>query len=172
MRDHKRRKVPIRPGASFIPNHIQNNPNLLRLASAWIRRELLLFPFLEPTSLTPTASSTHTLKDSSTATHVFPPPTPPTSNRRPTTAPFLQNYILLIIQQIDLAGAAGAAVDLIAEYLGKHEAVLFVHELRSFLGSGCASLHEWDEEGALYWFDDMGQGEVRDGTGRVLGRVP
>jgi hypothetical protein len=154
---HKRpiRVVQVTP-SSFHPSN-PDSTRLLRLAKIWIRRELSLFPFLNPT--TPNSTGT-----SSTEYH-HPP------RRRPTTAPFLTNYILAILTELDLSGSGSSfeAHTLLGEYLGALEARLFVHELKAFLNSGCDTVRQWDEEVAMYWFED--EGELRDGSGRVLGRV-
>ncbi|KPI40278.1 uncharacterized protein AB675_7786 [Cyphellophora attinorum] len=152
---HKRsiRPTQISP-SSFHPSNPSSAP-LLRLAKIWIRRELSLFSFLNPTA--PATSHHHHTAHS--------------RRPRPTTAPFLTNFVLAILTQLDLSGAGDSfqAVDLLAEYLGGSDARLFVYELKAFLNSGCGTLREWDEEVAMYWFED--EGEVRDGVGTVLGRV-
>lgn len=160
----KRSKRPLRPppptASSFQPSS-PASAHLTRLATTWIRRELSLFPFLNPTSPAPTLSNP-------TNQHQQRPSASP--RRRQTTAPFLTNYILLILQHIDLWGSAGQAIELIAEYLGQSAATLFVHELRAVLGSGVGSVQEWDEdEGLMYWFEE--EAEIRDGMGRLIGRL-
>ncbi|ETN41412.1 uncharacterized protein HMPREF1541_03347 [Cyphellophora europaea CBS 101466] len=172
------RKRPIRPNitpASFGPS-APDAQRLHRLATIWIRRELLLFPFLHPTSPEPSHPS------SFTTTPTLPTGlgvTPRSHNdggeytrppQRRTTAAHLLPFTLAVLQRIDLKGSAGQAVELLGEYLGRENAQLFCHELVGFLGSGARSVEEWDGE-VMYWFDGEGEGEVRSGKGEVLGRL-
>jgi hypothetical protein len=145
------RRHPLRLRYSTPTAFTSAPPEIHRLASTWIRRELSLFDFLSPSSSSPLI-------------------TPHSQRRKPTTAPFLHAYILAIVRAMDLRGSGGQAVALIAEYLGACEARLFVHELAAVLDSGCAALEEWDAQ-VRYWWDVGGVGEIRDGRGAVVGRI-
>lgn len=148
-----------------------SNPDrdaLLQLATIWIRRELLLFPFLHPTSIPRSDPSPSDVEYDAEYEYMRPP-------HRRTTASFLLPYLLSILQSLDLKGAAGQAQTLVSEYLGAGNAALFCHELHAFLSSGVGSVWEWDGM-VQYWFpvdggEAGGGGALRAGTGEVLGRV-
>ena len=149
-RSHSRSsRAPIRPHitpASLVAT-TPDGAKLRHLAATWVRRELQLFPFLQPTSI--------------------PPPRPPRGCRA-TTAAFLLPFVLATAARVDLAGAAGQAEVLLGEYLGRGNARLLWHELLAFLRSGVPTLAVWDG-GVQYWFEE--EGEVRNGRGELIGSI-
>jgi len=57
---------------------------------------------------------------------------------------WLVDYILAIVKTINLRSAEGAAEDLIAEFLGKEFASVFVHELHAYLRSPFMRIRDYD----------------------------
>jgi hypothetical protein len=57
---------------------------------------------------------------------------------------FLLEYILAILKTVDIKSAGGQAEDLLAEFLGKEHATLFLHELRAWMRSPYGELEVWD----------------------------
>lgn len=123
------------------PALVLREPALVSRARMWLRRELLVFSFLHP----------------DTAKHrPSPPPAPseqPGRGRRrgrmaarlrSQNAEFLLEYVVAILKTVDLMGSAGQAENMVAEYLGRDTARLFLHELRAWLRSPYTSLDEWD----------------------------
>jgi hypothetical protein len=159
---HRRSKQHVRQPVTPASFSSATNPGaatLTHLATTWIRRELQLFPFLDPSSASSLSNSTSHRRTSADG---LPRP------RRQTTPHYLLPYIMAVLQQIDLRGSAGQAVELISEYLGRSTAVLFCHELYAFLSSGTRSVGEWDEQ-VQYWFEE--EGELRNGRGQLLGSI-
>ncbi|KAG7293750.1 hypothetical protein NEMBOFW57_003807 [Staphylotrichum longicolle] len=120
--------------------------SLISRARLWIRRELQVFSFLSDPD--PSSSS------SSGSGHTQQPPTDSSSSasssilllRRRNNAEFLLEYIVAILKTVDLQGSAGQAEGMLADFLGRPHARLFLHELRSWLRSPAASLAAWDRE--------------------------
>ncbi|KAF4126147.1 E3 ubiquitin-protein ligase Topors [Geosmithia morbida] len=59
-------------------------------------------------------------------------------------AEFLLEYVVAILKTVDLMGSAGQAENMVAEYIGRETARVFLHELRSWLRSPFTRLEEWD----------------------------
>jgi len=91
-------------------------------AKRWIRRELGVFDFLDPSSA-----------DFAQA------------DRKATNAEYLLEYVVAILKSIDLKGSAGQAEELLRDFLGRENARLFLHELEAWLRSPFESLQDWDE---------------------------
>lgn len=106
------------------PLTLSSSPDLLSKARAWIRRELRVFSFLHSDS---PASSSHMATTSS-------------------NAEFLLAYIISIIRMVDLKASNGHAENLLAEFLGRENSRLFLHELQAWLRSPYTKLEEWDQE--------------------------
>ncbi|KAH7394052.1 hypothetical protein DE146DRAFT_757529 [Phaeosphaeria sp. MPI-PUGE-AT-0046c] len=106
------------------PQELSSSPELISKARAWIRRELRVFSFLHTDS---PASSAHVATTSS-------------------NAEFLLAYIISIIRMIDLKASNGHAENLLAEFLGRENSRLFLHELQTWLRSPYIKLEEWDQE--------------------------
>lgn len=122
----------------------------------FVRRELKVFDFLDPTSprFIPAVAMNHNTDD------LISP------RRKATNSEFLLEYIIAILLAIPLKGSEGQAETLLAEYLGRRNARLFWHELEAWLRSPFERLAEWD--GIVQYQDRRaGQGDtsrVRVGT--------
>ena len=106
------------------PNMVASSPDLQSRARAWIRRELRVFSFLHPDvtgrpSDAPTTSS---------------------------NAEFLLSYVVSILKMVDIKASNGHAENLLAEFLGRENTRLFLHELQAWLRSPYTKLEEWDQE--------------------------
>jgi hypothetical protein len=106
------------------PRLIANSPELQSKARAWIRRELRVFTYLHTES---EASSSHAVTTSS-------------------NAEFLLSYIVSILKMVDLRASNGHAENLLAEYLGRENSKLFLHELNNWLRSPFTKVEAWDRE--------------------------
>ncbi|KAF5001855.1 hypothetical protein FDECE_10823 [Fusarium decemcellulare] len=105
---------------------------LVSRARLWMRRELQVFSFLSPD-----ADNTEPRPgDDSARTAV--------ERRRANNAEFLLEYIIAVLKTIDIMGSAGQAEDLIADFLGRENTRLFLHELRAWLRSPFTNLADWD----------------------------
>ena len=129
------------------PQMFLRDPTLVSRARMWIRRELLVFSFLQPEQPNPTA----TRGDLSKRRQRIDP-----SRRRAQNAEFLLEYIIAILKTMDIQGSAGEAENMISEYLGRQDTQLFLHELRAWLRSPYTRLEQWDE--AVQY-----DGEIRPG---------
>jgi len=92
---------------------------LVSRARKWIRRELQVFEFLNPDR----ASG---------------------SDRRASNAEFLLEYIVAILKTVDIQGSGGQAEEMLKDFLGRENTVLFLHELRAWLRSPYVNLEDWD----------------------------
>lgn len=106
------------------PQELASSPELISKARAWIRRELRVFSFLHADS---PASSSNVATTSS-------------------NAEFLLSYIISIIRMVDLKASNGHAENLLAEFLGRENSRLFLHELQTWLRSPYTKLDEWDQK--------------------------
>lgn len=104
------------------PQIIANSSDLQSRARTWIRRELRVFSFLHPDS---TGLSTNAAATSS-------------------NAEFLLSYVVSILKMVDIKASNGHAENLLAEFLGRDNSRLFLHELGSWLRSPYAKVEEWD----------------------------
>lgn len=96
---------------------VSSSPDLQSRARTWIRRELRVFSFLHPDTDAPTTSS---------------------------NAEFLLSYIVSILKMVDIKASNGHAENLLAEFLGRENCRLFLHELESWLRSPYTKLEDWD----------------------------
>ena len=119
-----------------------SDPHLTQRARTWIRRELSLFSFLDPS---PSSSELRT-------------------DRRATNAEYLLEYIIAILKSIDLKGSQGQAEELVAEYLGRSNARLFLHELEAWLRSPFEKIRDWDRA-VQYGLEG---GRVVNGIGEIV----
>ncbi|KAK4161802.1 E3 ubiquitin-protein ligase [Cladorrhinum sp. PSN259] len=111
------------------PAMLSSTPHLLSRARTWIRRELSVFPFLSSSSSS-SSSSTSTGNNAANA------------NRE-----FLLEYILAIIKTVDIQSHSGQAESMLSDFLlDRSHAVLFLHELKSWLRSPARTLEVWDRE--------------------------
>ena len=125
---YRAQKYSLRVGSNRISRHqnvtpssFTTNPALVSRAKTWIRRELLAFDFLNPTSVSYGRS-----------------------DRRASNAEFLLEYIISILKAIDLRGSQGQAEALLKDFLGEANAKLFLHELEAFLRSPYERVEDWD----------------------------
>jgi len=99
----------------FTPATFSTSPDLQSRARMFLRRELEVFTFLDTTSA------------------------PRGGNKS-----FLVEYIVAILKTNELKGANGHAEDLLADFLGREDARLLLHELETWLRSPYTSLRDWD----------------------------
>jgi hypothetical protein len=109
-----------------------SDANLVSRARTFIRRELQVFSFLSDPRPSPASASSAS--------------SPESSARRANNAEFLLEYTVAILKTVDMQGAAGQAEGMLADFLGRDSARLFLHELRAWLRSPCLSLEAWDRE--------------------------
>lgn len=121
------------------PSDFVSDADLVSRARTFIRRELQVFSFLSDPS--PSSSS-------------------PSAERRANNVEFLLEYAIAILKTVDMQGAAGQAESMLADFLGRDSARLFLHELRAWLRSPCLSLEAWDRS-VQYPDPDAGRGKKR-----------
>lgn len=68
------------------------------------------------------------------------------NNPRASSRDFLLVYIVFVLKSHELRGADGRAEDLVAEFLGRENAKLLLHDMESWLRSPYTSLGDWDSE--------------------------
>ncbi|KAL2171766.1 hypothetical protein VTG60DRAFT_1764 [Thermothelomyces hinnuleus] len=120
------------------PAQFASTPHLVSRARLWIRRELQVFSFLSYSS---SSSSNDEPGLASTANS-----TNREDRRRRNNAEFLLEYIIAILKTVDIQGSAGQAEAMLADFLGRDHARLFLHELRNWLRSPAVGLAAWDRE--------------------------
>ncbi|KAL7951469.1 hypothetical protein V8C42DRAFT_304170 [Trichoderma barbatum] len=117
------------------PRLFCNDEALVSRARMWIRRELQVFSFLNADeSGSGSAPSTSRSGGANEAQ----------ARRRANNAEFLLEYLIAILKTVDIMGSAGQAEDMVSEFLGRDNARLFLHELRSWLRSPFTKLEDWD----------------------------
>jgi hypothetical protein len=114
------------------PALFTSDTELVSRARKWIRRELQVFEFLNPDN----ASG---------------------SDRRANNVEFLLEYIVAILKTVDIQGSGGQAEEMLKDFLGRENTVLFLHELRAWLRSPYVNLEDWDRH------VQYGEPEVRKG---------
>lgn len=107
--------------------------DLVSRARMWIRRELQVFSFL-----TLDASDTSTALPSNANTQNS------MERRRANNAEFLLEYIIAVLKSVDIIGSGGQAENMLADFLGRDNTRLFLHELRAWLRSPFTKLTDWD----------------------------
>ena len=115
------------------PALFASDTELVSRARKWIRRELQVFEFLNPD-------------------------VPSGSDRRANNAEFLLEYIVAILKTVDIQGSGGQAEEMLKDFLGRENTVLFLHELRAWLRSPYVNLQDWDSH-VQYGQPDMRKGE-------------
>lgn len=123
-----RRTARYRSHRDLTPQLFESDTELVSRARAWLRRELQVFEFLQ----TPVASTAQSSGDAMT-------------RRRANNAEFLLEYIIAILKTVDMQGSQGQAEGMLTDFLGRDNARLLLHELRSFLKSS-SSIEAWDRE--------------------------
>ncbi|KAF7550560.1 hypothetical protein G7Z17_g5638 [Cylindrodendrum hubeiense] len=106
---------------------------LVSRARMWIRRELQVFSFLSIDEATSTAARPED-KNARSAT----------ARRRANSAEFLLEYIIAVLKSVDIMGSGGQAENMLADFLGRDDTRLFLHELRAWLRSPYTKLEDWD----------------------------
>lgn len=132
---------------SLTPHDFATDEELVSKARKWIRRELQVFDFLSH----PPASS---------------------SSSSSSNAEFLLTYIVAILRTVPLRGSSGQAEEMIAEFLGKDSARLFLHELASWLRSPFTKIDDWDRKVQYAFAEEEGAKEPEpelEGKARRLG---
>ena len=99
----------------FTAHEFATSARLQSAARMFLRRELRVFTFLDTV------------------------PAPRGGNRE-----FLLEYIVAVLKSNELKGANGHAENLVADYLGRENARLLLHELEAWLRSPYTTLHDWD----------------------------
>lgn len=126
---------------TLTPSMFQTDSHLVSRARMFLRRELQVFEFLYPQPISTQSSSTSSSSSSSSSSSTR---SPSTSNRRANNADFVLEYVVSILQSIDLKGSSGQAEELLTDFLGRDNARLFIHELVSWLRSPFEKLEHWD----------------------------
>ncbi|KAH7159670.1 hypothetical protein B0J13DRAFT_110492 [Dactylonectria estremocensis] len=106
---------------------------LVSRARMWIRRELQVFSFL---NIDDAAAITTRSDDTNTRGVQV--------RRRVNNAEFLLEYIIAVLKSVDIMGSGGQAENMLAEFLGRDDTRLFLHELRAWLRSPYTKLEDWD----------------------------
>jgi hypothetical protein len=118
---------------NIAPQDVAASPDLQSKARKWIRRELQVFSFLDPATSSTKASN----------------------SKLAGNAEFLLEYVVAILKTLELKDSSGRAEDLLAEFLGRENARLFLHELESWMRSPYKELRDWDRvmqyKGELPW---------------------
>lgn len=109
------------------PQLFNQDETLVSRARKWIRRELHVFEFLNPSNTGDGIDFSHG-----------------STRRRANNAEFLLEYIIAILRTVDIKGSGGQAEDLLQEFIGRHNTRLFLHELHAWLRSPYNSLEDWD----------------------------
>lgn len=99
----------------FTHQDFANFTELQSRARAFLRRELLVFTFLDNDPVL-----------------------------RGGSRQYLMEYIVTILKLHDAKGADGKAEDLVSHFLGRENAKLLLHELQAWLRSPFSSLADWD----------------------------
>ncbi|KAJ4406334.1 hypothetical protein N0V82_010135 [Gnomoniopsis sp. IMI 355080] len=110
---------------------LQSDQDLLSRARTFIRRELQVFEFLNDDS-----SEGHS-EDSGVEGAGR-------RRRRQNNAVFVLEYVIAILKTVDIQESSGHAENLLSDFLGRENAQVFLHELRSFLRSPF-SIEAWDK---------------------------
>ncbi|KAF2096699.1 hypothetical protein NA57DRAFT_42172 [Rhizodiscina lignyota] len=113
---------------NITPHLFATSPELQTRARTWMRRELRVFSYLYPASASSDVGS----------------PSSSGRTRRANNAEFLLEYIIAILKTVDIKGSGGQAEDMLAEFLGREDARLFLHELAAWLRSPYANVGDWD----------------------------
>lgn len=125
--------------SDLTPVRFTNDSHLVSRARKWIRRELQVFDFL--------ASATQSNEKSGRVTNQA---TTLQTQRASSNAEFLLEYIIAILETVDIKGSKGQAQEMLADFLGEKSA-LFLHELNAWLRSPYEDLAAWDRGVAYAW---------------------
>ncbi|KAF2758256.1 hypothetical protein EJ05DRAFT_511072 [Pseudovirgaria hyperparasitica] len=113
----------------YTPIQFSTSSDLQSRARQWIRRELQVFTFLDPTN----ERRSHDDEQERGA-----------SVGRASNAEFLLSYLIAILKTVDIKGSAGQAQDMLQDFIGRENACLFLHELNSWLRSPYIRVQDWD----------------------------
>lgn len=114
----------------FTASDFANSVDLQSRARMFLRRELQVFSFLDTVAA------------------------PRGGNRE-----FLIEYIVAVLKANELKGANGRVEDMVAEYVGRENARLLLHQLESWLRSPFKRLDEWDRE--VQYAEPQSSGDVK-----------
>lgn len=114
------------------PALFREDEELVSRARMWIRRELQVFSFLSIDE----APSTTAHPDTNARTAQV--------RRRANSAEFLLEYTIAVLKSVDIMGSGGQAENMLADFLGRDNTRLFLHELRAWLRSPYTKLEDWD----------------------------
>ncbi|EXJ59759.1 hypothetical protein A1O7_03906 [Cladophialophora yegresii CBS 114405] len=128
---------------NLTPASFAKDEHLTSRARMFIRRELQVFDFLNPSS----AQSSSCAKS---------------SDRRANNADFLLEYIVGILKSIDLKGSTGQAEELLKDFLGREHTRIFLHDLEAWLRSPYEHLKDWDRA-VQYAMPAEADGQANDG---------
>ncbi|KAJ6783984.1 hypothetical protein PWT90_07647 [Aphanocladium album] len=137
------------------PDMFRRDQHLVSRARMFVRRELQVFSFLshaDPEFVAPPPQPAQPAPGRISPSHWRPPSVADSttaqpgmaSQRRTYNAEFLLEYIVSILKSVDIMGSVGAALDMLADFLGREHARLFLHELRAWLRSPYTRLEDWD----------------------------
>ncbi|KAF2444030.1 hypothetical protein P171DRAFT_361283 [Karstenula rhodostoma CBS 690.94] len=115
---------PISGYQDVTPEMVSSSSEMQSKARTWIRRELRVFTFL----------------------HTDPDNGPSAGATTSSNAEFLLSYMVAILKKVDLKASNGHAEDLLAEYLGRDHARLFLHELYAWMRSPFTKVVDWDRQ--------------------------
>jgi hypothetical protein len=110
---------------NLTPASFATDERLTTRARIFIRRELQVFDFLNPSSSQSSSCSRP-------------------NDRRANNADFLLEYIVGILRSVDLKGSTGQAEELLKDFLGRENARIFLHDLEAWLRSPYEHLKDWD----------------------------
>lgn len=117
------------------PRMFCTDGELVSRARMWIRRELQVFSFLNIDSTEDQAAGIRSNLDVGNATE---------RRRRANNSEFLLEHIIAILKSVDMMGSRGQAEEMLADFLGRANTRLFLHELRAWLRSPFTTLEDWD----------------------------
>lgn len=132
----------------LFPQLFRTETRLSQRARRWLRRELLVFEYLNMSS-----------------NELGPLHRPRSSNSE-----YLLEYIIAILKNIDIQSSTGQAEDMITEFLGRKSARLLIHELKNWLRSSYNSLNAWDRN--VQYSDMAHLPRVLQGAGMATIDIP
>lgn len=132
------------PDSALTPAAFAADEELCSRARTFLRRELLVFSFLDPFNDEEEQDRDRNSGGSGKETnnHQSPGRLPGRGRRMPPRT-YLISYTLAILKTVDMQSPH--ASDLLGDFLGRANASLLLHELRAWLRAApCRTLREWD----------------------------
>lgn len=133
------------------PERFMADSRLLYRARLWLRRELRVFRFLDTIGDLPNVRVAG-------------------DRNQPSKMQFLLQYIIAILQAMDIQDSTGRAEEIIKEYLGRRNTRLLLHELKAWLRSPHDTLRAWDSH--IQYKDGTTLPGINQGMGRITARSP